>query len=321
MSKKNQKLGDLLPDTVKTNWVNDKAPKWSVPYLRLSRIDRPIGTWLLLLPCWWGCLFAAGSDEYGFQILDLWIIIGCTIGSILMRGAGCTWNDLVDRKLDAEVLRTRDRPLPAKNITLGLAFLWLGLQLTLAFFVLITFNALAIVVGLCSLIPVIIYPFAKRFTWWPQVFLGIAFNWGILFAWTAHTGSLGSPAILLYFAGIIWTLFYDTIYAHQDLEDDLLVGIKSTAIFFGKNTKKWLTLFILLIGFCYLAAVLDAFSHTTQQKEITISIIGMVLFCVHLIWQTFQVDINNWKSCLRVFRSNRNAGLIIVLSLTLTCLL
>ena len=321
MSKKNQKLEDLLPDTVRTNWVNDKAPKWSVPYLRLSRIDRPIGTWLLLLPCWWGCLLAVGSNKRDFQFFDLWIIIGCTIGSILMRGAGCTWNDLVDRKLDAKVLRTLDRPLPAKHITLKLAYLWLSLQLALAFLILITYNKIAIIVGLCSLLPVIVYPFAKRFTWWPQVFLGIAFNWGILFAWTAQTGSLGSPAILLYIAGIIWTLFYDTIYAHQDVEDDLLIGIKSTAIFFGKNTKKWLTLFIILIGVCYLAAILDTFSLISQQKEIIISFIGIILFCVHLIWQNIQVDINDWRSCLRIFRSNRDAGLIIVLSLILTCIL
>ena len=321
MSKKNQKLEDLLPDTVRTSWVNAKAPKWSVPYLRLSRIDRPIGTWLLLLPCWWGCLLAAGSDERGFQIFDLWIIIGCTIGSILMRGAGCTWNDLVDRKLDAEVSRTQKRPIPAKDITLRLAYLWLGLQLTLAFLVLITFNKNAIIVGLCSILPVMVYPFAKRFTWWPQVFLGIAFNWGILFAWTAHTGSLGSPAILLYLAGIIWTLFYDTIYAHQDVDDDLLIGIKSTAILFGKNTKKWLTVFILLIWFCYMATILAVFTHTTQQKEIIISIAGLTLFIMHLSWQNFRVDLNDWNSCLYIFQSNRDAGLIIVISLTLICIL
>ncbi len=321
MSKKNQKLENLLPDTVSASWVNYKAPKWSVPYLRLSRIDRPIGTWLLLLPCWWGCLLAAGSDEHGFQVFDLWIIIGCTIGSILMRGAGCTWNDVIDQKLDAKVFRTRNRPIPAKSITLRSTYLWLSLQLTLAFLILITFNINAIIVGLCSLIPVVVYPFAKRFTWWPQVFLGIAFNWGVLFAWTAHTGSLETPAILLYLAGIIWTLFYDTIYAHQDVDDDLLIGVKSTAILFGENTKKLLTLFVLLIGFFYMAAILAIFSHTTQQKEIIISTIGLILFSAHLTWQNLRVNLNDWKSCLYIFQSNRDAGLIIVLFLTFICIL
>ncbi|MFL2799130.1 MAG: UbiA family prenyltransferase, partial [Paracoccaceae bacterium] len=187
----------------------------------------------------------------------------------------------------------------------------------LAFFILITYNKAAIIVGLCSLIPVVVYPFAKRFTWWPQVFLGIAFNWGILFAWTAHNGSIESPAILLYLAGIFWTLFYDTIYAHQDIEDDLLIGIKSTAIFFGESTKKWLGVFIILICFFFITAIIGTFEIAYQHKQMIICTIGIIIFGFHLIWQAIKVDIKNWASCLHVFRSNRDAGLIIVLFLAI----
>ena len=321
MAKEFQNLEYPLPDSVKKNWVNKNAPKWSIPYLRLSRVDRPIGTWLLLLPCWWGCLLAICYDENNFQLFDLWIIFGCVIGAILMRGAGCTWNDIVDKNIDSEVERTRGRPIPSKSINLVSGYFWLFLQLLLAFFILVTYNKAAIIVGLCSLIPVSVYPFAKRFTWWPQIFLGIAFNWGVLFAWTAHTGSIGSPAILLYLAGIFWTLFYDTIYAHQDIEDDLLVGIKSTAIFFGKNTKKWLGYIIILISFFFIMAIIDTFSIANQQKQIIICTFGVILFGLHLIWQTFTVNIKNSASCLHIFRSNRNAGLIIVLFLTIACML
>ena len=321
MAKELQNLEYPLPDSVKNNWVNARAPKWFVPYLRLSRLDRPIGTWLLLLPCWWGCLLAVCYDGTGFRLFDLWILIGCALGAILMRGAGCTWNDIIDKDLDSKVERTRDRPIPSKSINLLAGYSWLVLQLLLAFFILITYNKAAIIVGLCSLIPVLVYPFAKRFTWWPQVFLGIAFNWGILFAWAAHNGSIESPAILLYLAGIFWTLFYDTIYAHQDIEDDLLIGIKSTAIFFGESTKKWLGVFIILICFFFITAIIDTFEIAYQHKEMMICTVGIIIFGFHLIWQAFRVDIKNWASCLHVFRSNRDAGLIIVLFLIIACIL
>ena len=203
-----------VSDAVRGNWVDRLAPAWSRPYLRLSRADRPIGTWLLLLPCWWGVLLAAAAT--GWRTEDFWIIAGCALGAWLMRGAGCTWNDITDRDIDAKVARTRSRPIPSGQVTVPQATGWMILQALLAFAILLTFNNAAIVLGIASLALVAVYPFAKRFTWWPQIFLGLAFNWGALLAWAAHTGSLSSAPVALYLAGIAWTLFYDTIYAHQD---------------------------------------------------------------------------------------------------------
>lgn len=315
MSKDRQTPVGLVADTVSNNWVNKKAPSWSQPYLRLSRVDRPIGTWLLLLPCWWGALLASTADSLGFQLLDLWIVVGCGIGAILMRGAGCTWNDIVDKDIDFKVERTRHRPLPAKQINISSAYIWLFMQLLLAFFILISFNKVAILVGLLSIIPVIIYPFAKRFTWWPQIFLGIAFNWGALLSWSAHTGSIDSPAIFLYLSGIFWTLFYDTIYAHQDTDDDALIGIKSTAIFFGANSIKWLITFIILTMSFYIIAVLDALFFINNSSKVIICIVGIIGFGIHLVWQVSKLDIRDWVSCLKIFRSNRNAGFIPIIFL------
>ena len=199
-----------VADAVKGNWVDTWAPEWARPYLRLSRADRPIGTWLLFLPCVWGVLLAMfQTGRAGW--FDLWIIAGCGIGAFLMRGAGCTWNDITDRDFDGSVARTASRPIPSGAVTVKQALVWAVLQSLVAFLILITFNWTAILLGLISLVPVAIYPFAKRFTWWPQVFLGIAFNWGALLAWTAHTGSLQWPAVALYLSGLAWTLFYDTI--------------------------------------------------------------------------------------------------------------
>ena len=221
-----------VADAPKDNWVDLYAPAAARPYLRLSRADRPIGTWLLLLPCWWGLALSMLYDQQA-SWFDLWIAAGCALGAWLMRGAGCTWNDITDRDFDGRVERTRSRPIPSGQVSLRGAVIWMCLQALLAFGILLTFNLAAIGLGILALLPVAIYPFAKRFTWWPQVFLGLAFNWGALLAWTAHSGQLDAPAVVLYAAGIAWTLFYDTIYAHQDTEDDALIGIKSTARLFG----------------------------------------------------------------------------------------
>ena len=224
-----------VADAPAANWVDRSAPPSWRPYLRLSRADRPIGTWLLLLPCWWGLALAASVD--GPRVFDLWIAVGCGIGAFLMRGAGCTWNDLTDRDIDGRVARTRSRPLPSGQVTPRQAVIWMCAQALAAFAILLTFPPFAIALGIGSLALVAIYPFAKRFTWWPQVFLGLAFNFGALLAWAAHAGSLGLAPVLLYLAGIAWTLFYDTIYAHQDREDDALIGVKSTARLFGTRTR------------------------------------------------------------------------------------
>ncbi|KNG94672.1 4-hydroxybenzoate octaprenyltransferase [Pseudaestuariivita atlantica] len=308
-----------VADAVSGNWVDRYAPSATRPYLRLSRADRPIGTWLLLLPCWMGLALAIFHDGY-LRWEDAWIALGCAAGAWLMRGAGCTWNDITDRDFDAQVARTRSRPIPSGQVTPRAALAWLMAQALVAFAILLTFNTAAIVLGIVALAPVAIYPFAKRFTWWPQVFLGIAFNWGALLAWTAHTGSLGWPAVVLYAGGIAWTLFYDTIYAHQDTEDDALIGVKSTARLFGENSPTWLARFLVatvsLIG---LAVVLAAPSG--ELLSLVIAIGGPWAMGWHMTWQMRQLDIDNPDTCLRLFRSNRDTGLLGVLFFAVAALL
>ena len=298
-----------VADAVKGNWVDTIAPAWSRPYLRLSRADRPIGTWLLLLPCWWGLLLAAGSTGR-FTLYDAWIGLGCAIGAFLMRGAGCAWNDITDRDFDAQVARTRSRPIPSGQVSVRQAFSWLVIQSLTAFCILLTFNVTAIALGVASLALVAVYPFAKRFTWWPQVFLGLAFNWGTLLAWTAHTGSLGTPAVALYIAGIAWTLFYDTIYAHQDTEDDALIGVKSTARLFGDKTHRWLRYFLIAAITFMGLAMIDALAGATHVLSLVIALCGVWAFGWHLMWQLTRLDTEKPEVCLRLFRSNRDAGLI-----------
>ena len=303
--------GLTIADAVKDNWVDTRAPEWLKPYLRLSRFDRPIGTWLLLLPCWWALALAmmvSGRASW----FDAWIFVGCAIGATLMRGAGCTWNDITDRDYDGAVERTRNRPIPSGQVSVKQAVIWMGLQALISLGVLLTFNWAAIGLGFLSLFPVAIYPFAKRFTWWPQVFLGLAFNWGALLAWTAHSGSLGWPAVTLYAAGIIWTLFYDTIYAHQDAEDDALIGIKSTARLFGDSTPQWLLYFlvgsVLLFGF----AVVQSVGQRTLAS-LLIALCGPWAFGWHLNWQLRKFNASDDAGLIRLFRSNRDAGLLPVL--------
>ena len=307
-----------VADAYRGNWVDTRAPARSRPYLRLSRADRPIGTWLLLLPCWWGVLAAANA--VGWQWHHLWILAGCGIGAWLMRGAGCTWNDLTDREFDAAVARTRSRPLPSGQVTARQAFLWACAQSIAAFFILITFHPLAIALGVGSLALVAIYPFAKRFTWWPQVFLGLAFNWGALLAWAAAAGSLSWAAVCLYLAGIAWTLFYDTIYAHQDKEDDALIGVKSTARLFGARTKAWLAAFMAASLALMLAGVLLATRAGGDPFAAILGVAGVAGFGAHLGWQWRRLDIDDPDACLALFRSNRDAGLIPVAALALALL-
>jgi 4-hydroxybenzoate polyprenyltransferase len=303
-----------VADAVRGNWVDELAPAWSRPYLRLSRADRPIGTWLLLLPCWWGLLLAMGQTGNA-SLADAWIFIGCGIGAFLMRGAGCTWNDITDRDIDAAVARTRSRPIPSGQVSAKQAFVWLVIQALVSFAILLTFNINAIILGVIALAPVAIYPFAKRFTWWPQVFLGIAFNWGALLAYTAHTGRLDWPAVVLYVAGMSWTLFYDTIYAHQDKEDDALIGVKSTARLFGAKTHVWLRGFLVASVTLMTLAIILALTPDRSILTLTIALGGAWFFGWHLSWQLRVLDTENPDVCLKLFRANRNTGLIPVLFL------
>ena len=298
---------DTVADAVAGNWVDRLAPAWSRPYLRLSRADRPIGTWLLLIPCWWGLALAAAAT--GPRLSDLWIAAGCAAGAWLMRGAGCTWNDITDRDFDGRVARTRSRPIPSGAVSVRQALAWLVIQSLLAFGILLTFHPTAIWLGIASLAIVCVYPFAKRFTWWPQVFLGLAFNWGALLAWAAHTGSLPLAPVLLYLSGIAWTLFYDTIYAHQDKEDDALIGVRSTARLFGDATPRWLFGFLVLSVLLMTAAVIVALVDGSPLA-LVVALGAPWAFGWQLAWQLRRLDTEDPEVCLALFRANRNAGLI-----------
>ncbi|HWT97838.1 MAG TPA: 4-hydroxybenzoate octaprenyltransferase [Terriglobales bacterium] len=283
------------------NWVDGFAPPFLRPYLRLARLDRPIGSWLLLIPCWWS-VGLTGIRTNHFP--SLWHIVLFLIGAFAMRGAGCTWNDLVDRDLDGLVERTRSRPIPSGQVTVAEATAFMMLQALIGFLVLIQFNRYTVITGICSLLVVAIYPFMKRITYWPQIVLGLAFSYGALMGWPAAFGRLDWPALVLYAGSICWVIGYDTIYAHQDREDDLLIGIKSTALLFGEETRPMLAKFyaaaVVLIGFAGL-----------MVGGRFIFVLGLIGFAAHLAWQVTQLDINDSARCLKLFKSNRDAGLIL----------
>src|SRR5204863_5996574 len=226
------------------NWVDTLAPTWLRPYLRLARADRPIGAWLLLLPCWWSAGLAAVAAGQPYP--NPWHVFLFFIGAFAMRGAGCTWNDIVDRDLDGAVERTRSRPIPSGQVSVTQAALFLIAQSLVGLAVLLTFNGFTVALGIASLAIVAIYPFMKRITYWPQIALGLAFSWGALMGWAGTFDRLDLPALLLYAGSISWVIGYDTIYAHQDREDDALIGIKSTALLFRERTKPMLALFYAL---------------------------------------------------------------------------
>ena len=284
------------------NWVDTRAPMWSRPYLRLARFDRPIGSWLLLMPCWWSAALAtAVSGDVG-QLPGLVLLF--FVGAFAMRGAGCTWNDITDRDLDALVERTRSRPIPAGQVSVAQATIFLVVQALIGLAVLLQFNRFAVATGIASLVIVAVYPFMKRITWWPQIVLGLAFSWGALMGFAVVLGRIDATALLLYAGSIAWVIGYDTIYAHQDAEDDALIGIKSTALLFGARTRPALMVFyamaVALIG-CALwlgAARWPAW-------------IGLAAFAVHLAWQIARLDISDPALCKRVFYSNRDAGLLL----------
>ena len=285
-------------DIPETGWVA-RAPAGLRPYLRLARLDRPIGTWLLLWPCWWSLALAAD----GWPDPVLLVLFG--IGALLMRGAGCCWNDIADRDLDGRVERTAGRPLPAGELTVSEAVACMVLLALLAFAILLTFNLFAILVGVASLATVAIYPFMKRFTWWPQFFLGLAFNWGALLGWAAVRGEIGLPAVLLYVGGIAWTLGYDTIYAHQDKEDDALVGIKSSARRLGRATRPALWLFYLAAMALFTLAVWRAGTGFWAGPLLAMA-------AAQLAWQAARVDLDKPASCLAAFHSNNLFGLLML---------
>ncbi len=310
---------EQVADAAIDNWVDQYAPAWTRPYLRLSRADRPIPVWLLLLPCWWGLALAILWDQTP-RWEDAWIAVGCGIGAFVMRGAGCTWNDITDRKIDALVARTRSRPLPSGQVTVRQALIWMVLQALIGLCILLTFNWTAILLGVGSLLLVAIYPFAKRFTWWPQVFLGLAFNWGAILVWAAHTGGVHLPALLLYLSGITWTLFYDTIYAHQDTEDDALIGVKSTARLFGDSSATWLKYFLLATVALMALAIIQAGMPRANFLALVIALAGPWGMGWHMTWQLRGFDPTDSKKMLRLFQANRDTGFIPLICLVLALL-
>jgi 4-hydroxybenzoate polyprenyltransferase len=308
-----------VSDAPPGNWVDRWAPDFARPYLRLSRADRPIGTWLLFIPCLWGVALAANRD--GWRMWDIWIVVGCAAGAWLMRGAGCTWNDITDRDFDAAVARTRSRPIPSGQVSVPQAVVWMFAQMALAGFVLFSYSWPTVLAGLSSLGLVALYPYAKRFTWWPQLFLGLAFNWGVILAWTAHAGRPDWPAAVLYAAGIAWTLFYDTIYAHQDKEDDVLIGVKSTARLFGAATGRWLALFLVAAVLLMMAAILPVLLPGAGPLKLVVALIAPWAMGWHLLWQMRRLDIDDPANCLRLFRTNRDTGLLAALFLAVAAFL
>jgi 4-hydroxybenzoate polyprenyltransferase len=290
------------------NWVDSLAPVRLRPYLRLSRYDRPIGSWLLLLPCWWSAALAAGAAG-DVQRLPRHLIL-FFIGAFVMRGAGCAWNDIADRDLDARVERTRSRPIPSGQLSVRNAYVFLVLQALVGLGVLLQFNRFAVFTGIASLAVVAIYPFMKRITYWPQIVLGLAFSWGALMGFAATSAHLGAPALLLYAGSIAWVIGYDTIYAHQDREDDALIGVKSTALLFDQHTRLVLALFYLLAVTLIAAALWAAGAGW-------LSFAGLAVFAVQLAWQVAMIDINDPALCLRLFWSNRDAGFLLLAGLLL----
>ena len=284
------------------NWVDRAAPTWSRPYLRLARLDRPIGSWLLLIPCWWSAGLAAIAARD--PLPSPWHLLLFFVGAFAMRGAGCTWNDIVDRDLDGRVERTRSRPIPSGQVSTAQAAAFLVAQAVVGFIVLLQFNRFAIGVGIASLGIVVVYPFMKRITYWPQIVLGLAFSWGALMGWAAAFGRLDAPALVLYAGAISWVIGYDTIYAHQDREDDALIGIKSTALLFGPRTKPMLALFYgLAVGLIGLSGLLAGAGAAFA--------LGLAAFAGHLAWQIARLDIDDPDRCLRLFKANRDAGLML----------
>jgi len=301
-----------LPDAVRGHWADRWAPVRLRPFLRLARIERPIGWWLLLLPCWWSAALAAIAA--GRPWPDPLHCILFLVGAVAMRGAGCTYNDIVDRDLDTRVERTRDRPLPSGQVSLKGALAFLVLQCLVGLAVLLQFNGYAIATGFASLGIVALYPFMKRFFWMPQIVLGLAFAWGALMGWAAAFGSLSAPAVILYLGSIAWVVGYDTIYALQDIEDDEIAGIKSSARFFGEKVRFG-------VAVCYVLTVLCMGMAFIIADAGPIAFAGLALFAAHLAWQVARIDRTDGAGALRLFRSNRNAGLILFAAMTVESLL
>lgn len=308
-----------LPDATQDNWVDRHAPQKLKPWLKLGRFDRPIGTWLLLLPGWQGIVLAVLETGRSFGWYEAWLILGFAIGSALMRGAGCAVNDIVDRDFDAQVARTASRPIPSGQISAKQAAAFVVGICLVSLSILLTMNLMAVLLGFLSLFLVAAYPFMKRITWWPQAWLGLTFNWGALLGFAAASvaaplamAGFLSPAIFaLYIGGLFWTLGYDTIYALQDIEDDVMAGVKSSARRLGGKVREGVAIFYILATILagvagYLAGLGPLFWA------------GLAAYGAHLGWQVWRLQPENGVLALRIFKSNREAGLILLAAIALS---
>ena len=300
-----------VPDAPPGNLVDRFAPDAWRPYLRLARIDRPVGWWLLLLPCWWSAALAGIAADAAPRLDHLILFL---VGAVAMRGAGCVYNDIIDRDLDKQVARTRNRPLASGALSVKAAFAFLCLLCLAGLAVLLSLNGFAIALGFASLLPVAVYPFMKRITSWPQAVLGLAFAWGGLMGWAAVFGRIDPPAVALYVGAVLWTVAYDTIYAVQDFEDDAVAGIRSTTRLFGERTKAAVGLFFGLALVTIGVALAGGDAGPAAW-------LGFALFAVHLARQTLSIDLRDPMGALRLFRSNRDAGLVLFAGLALDAVL
>jgi 4-hydroxybenzoate polyprenyltransferase len=304
---------ERVADASSSNWFDALSPRWAIPYGHLARFDRPIGAWLLLFPCWWSQALAEASRGRAYP--NVWYLLLFLIGAFVMRGAGCTHNDIVDREFDRQVARTASRPIPSGQVSVLQAFLFAVLLALIGFAVLIQFNRFTILLGMASLALVALYPFAKRYTHWAQLVLGLTFKWGALVGWAAITGTLGPPAVVLYVGAVLWTIGYDTIYAHQDKEDDSLLDLKSTALLFGTRTPIWVGGFYALAWLCWLLAVYLA------GVASVITVTALALVAGQMAWQVATLDTARPDNCLQRFQSNRFIGWLFCLGLVLHMLL
>lgn len=290
-------------DLVPGNWIDRRMPAWIRPYLKLARLDRPTGIWLLMLPCWWSIALGSPGTATGIGTAALF-----TVGAIVMRGAGCTVNDIIDRDIDAKVERTRTRPLPAGEVGLFGALVFLALQLAVGLLILLQLNRLSIALGITAVVLVAVYPLMKRLTWWPQAFLGITFNWGALMGWTAATGSIGGASLALYAGGFCWTMVYDTIYAHQDARDDELAGVKSTALRFGEFSRLMLAAFaVAMVALIVVAGDIAGLGPIFRLLMIPVAL--------HLAWILIFWRKDDPRDCLKKFQASRWTGLLVTVAI------
>ena len=312
MDKDQQSIADAIPQ----GWVDTRAPRGWRPFLRLARYDRPIGFWLLAIPCWVG-MALAHLDRLWTQS-DFVLALAFWVGALAMRGAGCTYNDIVDRDLDAKVARTALRPIASGAVSVKTAWAFLLLQCLVGLLVLILLPPKARLVALAAIPLILAYPFMKRITFWPQAWLGLTFNWGVLVGYVAIAGTI-TPALFLAYAGLFfWTLGYDTIYAHQDKEDDALIGVKSTARLFGRQTKLALTIIYAAALVLLALAGIRETAAVTDQAALVGSWMPTLVFAFFLSEQITKTKFDDSASCLRSFKQNKIAGLVYVALLALS---